>query len=119
AFEKVLPLLEVLGKKIVHLGASGSGQACKACNQIAVAGNLLAACEALALAKQSGLDLKQMIEVVSGGAGGSWQLQNLGPKIADGDYAPGFMVDLILKDLAIVLDTAREQKLPLNLTSLA
>jgi 3-hydroxyisobutyrate dehydrogenase len=119
AFERVLPLLQVVGKQAVLMGPSGAGQACKACNQIAVSGTLLAVCEALALAKQSGLDLKQMIEVVSGGAGGSWQLQNLGPKIADGDHAPGFMVDLLLKDLAIVLDTAREAKLPLALTALA
>lgn len=119
AFERVRPVLEAVGKKIVHLGASGAGQACKACNQIVVAGNLVAACEALALAKQTGLDLNAMVEVVSGGAGGSWQLANLGPKIAVGDYAPGFMIDLILKDLAIVLDTARELKLPLSSTALA
>jgi 3-hydroxyisobutyrate dehydrogenase-like beta-hydroxyacid dehydrogenase len=118
-FERVLPLLQVLGKQAALLGPSGAGQACKACNQIAVSGTLLAVCEALALAKQNGLDLKQMVQVVSAGAGGSWQLQNLGPKIADGDHAPGFMVDLLLKDLAIVLDTAREQKLPLALTALA
>jgi 3-hydroxyisobutyrate dehydrogenase len=118
AFDRVLPLLQVLGKQAVLLGPSGAGQACKACNQIVVSGTLLAVCEALALAKQTGLDLQQMIEVVSGGAGGSWQLQNLGPKIAAGDHAPGFMVDLLLKDLASVLDTAREQKLPLALTAL-
>jgi 3-hydroxyisobutyrate dehydrogenase len=84
-----------------------------------VACNLLATCEALALAKATGLGLNAMVQVVSGGAGGSWQLANLGPKIARGDYAPGFMIDLILKDLAIVLDTARENHLPLAAASLA
>jgi 3-hydroxyisobutyrate dehydrogenase len=119
AFDRVRPLLGIVGKQVTYLGPSGSGQACKACNQILVAGNLVATCEALALAKQSGLNLKEMIDVVSGGAGGSWQLANLGPKIATGDYAPGFMIDLILKDLAIVMNTAREHKLPLANTALA
>ncbi|MFW6038925.1 MAG: NAD(P)-dependent oxidoreductase, partial [bacterium] len=117
-FARCKPLLEVVGKSIVHLGPAGMGQACKACNQVAVAGNLLATCEALALARQTGLDMDKMIEVVASGAGGSWQLANLGPKVAAGDHEPGFMVDLILKDLKIVLDTARQHKLPLNGTSL-
>ena len=60
-----------------------------------------------------------MIEVVSGGAAGSWQLANLGQKIADGDLSPGFMIDLVLKDLAIIANAAREQKLPLSATALA
>lgn len=119
AFERVRPLLEVVGKNITHLGPAGSGQACKACNQVAVSLSLLGVCEAMALAKQSGLDLSKMIEVVSGGAGGSWQLANLGPKIAVGDHDPGFMIDLVLKDLAIVMETARSQALPLTGTALA
>lgn len=118
AFERCKPVFEAMGKSIAHLGPAGMGQACKACNQVAVAGTLLATCEALALAKRTGLDLEQMIEVVGSGAGGSWQLANLGPRIADGDHDPGFMVDLILKDLKIVLDTAREHQLPLNGTAL-
>jgi len=119
AFARCRSLFEAVGKNITHMGPVGMGQVCKACNQIAVSCNLLATCEALALAKQSGLDLSRMIEVVSGGAGGSWQLANLGPKIARGDHDPGFMVDLVLKDLAIVSDTAREHKLPLAGTALA
>ena len=119
AFERCLPLFEAMGKSINHLGPAGMGQTCKACNQIAVSLNLLGTCEAMALAKRSGLDLKKMIQVLSGGAAGSWQIANLGPKIADGDLDPGFMVDLVLKDLAIVSDTAREHKLPLTGTALA
>lgn len=119
AFERVRPLLEVVGKRITHLGPAGSGQVCKACNQVAVAVTLLGACEAMSLAARSGLDVDKMIDVVSGGAGGSWQLANLGPKIAACDHAPGFMIDLVLKDLAIVADTARDLKLPLNGAALA
>ncbi len=113
------PLFEAVGKSVKHMGEVGHGQACKACNQIAVACNLLGTCEALALAKRTGLDLHQLIEAISGGAAGSWQLQNLGPKIADGDHDPGFMIDLVLKDLGIIAQTAREHQLPLNGVQLA
>jgi 3-hydroxyisobutyrate dehydrogenase len=117
--ERCRPMLEVVGGSISHLGGPGSGQACKACNQIAVALSLLGTCEALAMAKRSGLDLAKTIEVLAAGAAGSWQLTNLGPRIAAGDHAPGFMVDLMLKDLAIVAETARETGLPLAGTALA
>jgi len=119
AFERVLPVFQKMGKAITHLGPAGMGQVCKACNQVAVAVTLLATCEAMALAKQSGLDVEKMIQVVGAGAGASWQLSNLGPKIAKGDLAPGFMIDLVLKDLAIVNDTAQKQRLPLSGVALA
>jgi len=119
AFNKVKPLLDVLGDSVIHLGGTGAGQACKACNQVAVVNNLRGVCEAIALAKATGLDPKQMIEVVSGGAGGSWQLANLGPRIVDGDFDPGFMIKLVLKDLGIVLDAAQTHELELAATQLA
>lgn len=119
AVKKAWPIFEVLGKNITHLGAVGSGQACKACNQVAVVCNLLGVCEALALAKKTGLDEKKMVDVVCAGAGGSWQLANLGTKIIEGDFKPGFMIDLVLKDLGIVLDTARNHDLKLDGTALA
>jgi 3-hydroxyisobutyrate dehydrogenase len=118
-FDRCRPVFEVMGKSIVHLGPAGMGQVCKACNQICVSANLIGVCEALALARKCGLDMAKMIEVVSGGAAGSWQLANLGPKIAAGDHAPGFMIDLVLKDLSLVADAARAQKLPLSATALA
>ena len=117
-FQRVRPLLEVVGKSVTHLGPAGSGQACKACNQIAGAAALAGACEALALAKANGLDLRQVVDVVSAGAAGSWQLANLGPKIAAGDHAPGFMVDLMLKDLRLVAGAADENGLRLPVSSL-
>jgi len=117
-FTRCKPLFEAMGKNILHVGEAGMGQTCKACNQICVTLNLLGVCEAMALAKRSGLDLTKMIEVVSGGAAGSWQLSNLGQKIADGDHAPGFMIDLVLKDLNLVAEAARAHRLPLSGTSL-
>ncbi len=119
AFEACKPMFEKVGKSIVHMGPAGMGQVCKACNQVAVSVNLLAACEAMALAKKCGLDVEKMIQVVAGGAGSSWQLANLGPRIAKGDMAPGFMIDLVLKDLAIVAEAARARGVPLAGTSLA
>ncbi len=118
-FATIEPLLKAMGKSVTLLGEAGLGQTCKACNQIAVSLSLLGTCEALALAQQSGLDLDKMIQVVSAGAGGSWQLANLGPKIAQGNFNPGFMIDLVLKDLNIVLNTGRELKLPLAGLALA
>eukprot|EP00752_Nemacystus_decipiens_P016104 g14400.t1 len=117
AVQKVMPMLQVVGEKIVHLGEPGLGQACKACNQVAGMVTLLGVCEAMALAKKTGLSLDKMIEVVGGGAAASWQLTNLGPKIALADHEPGFMIDLVNKDLAIVLDTARRAGLPMEGTS--
>lgn len=114
AFDTVLPLFEVMGKNITHVGDSGAGHTCKACNQIAVSINLIGVCEAIAMAKANGLDPQKMLQVVGAGAGGSWQISNLGPKIIDKDHAPGFMIDYLLKDLNIVQQAAREQKLPLT-----
>ncbi|MEM6260061.1 MAG: NAD(P)-dependent oxidoreductase [Planctomycetota bacterium] len=119
AFQTVLPMFEIVGRSVVRLGGAGLGQACKACNQVAGMVTLLGVCEAMALAKKSGLDLDKMIEVVGGGAAGSWMLSNLGPKIAVGDHAPGFMIDLVNKDLKMALDTADHADLPLEATRLA
>lgn len=106
AFATCMPIFNAVGKRIVHLGGAGSGQLCKACNQVAVLVTLMGVCEALTLGAKGGLDLRKMIDVVGGGAGGSWQLANLGTKILAGDLKPAFMIDLALKDLRIVLDNA-------------
>ncbi|MEX0654426.1 MAG: NAD(P)-dependent oxidoreductase [Phycisphaeraceae bacterium] len=119
AVQRLRPMLEAVGKTISHLGETGTGQACKACNQIAVVCNLMGVCEAMAMAKKTGLDVNRMIDAIAGGAAGSWQLANLGPRIAKGDFDPGFMIDLVLKDLGIVDDTARQQRLPLAGTTTA
>ena len=118
-FEKCMPIFEAMGKAITHCGPSGAGQATKACNQVLCAVYMMGTCEAMALAKAEGLDLEKMLAVTTAGAGGSWALANLGPRIAAGDMDPGFMIDLINKDLAIVRDEARQSKLPLPGLNLA
>ncbi len=106
AFEKARPILETMGASITHCGPVGSGQVAKLCNQILVSVTLLGVCEALAFARANGIDPKTMIRAVEKGAAGSWQLSNLGPRILNGDFDPGFMVDLMQKDLRLVLEAA-------------
>ena len=118
AFEKALPLLRLMGKNIVHCGPSGAGQLTKLVNQILVSVTNMAVCEALVFAKRNGLDLERTIEAVAGGAAGSWQLSNLGPKMIKHDMAPGFAIDLQQKDLKIVLQTAEESNASLPAASL-
>ncbi|MGE0480619.1 MAG: NAD(P)-dependent oxidoreductase [Phycisphaerae bacterium] len=119
AFERSRPILERLGKKVVHVGPSGAGQTLKACNQILCALNIVGVAEALQLAERSGLDANVLIETLSTGAGGSWALENLGRRIALGDLAPGFMIKLQQKDLRIVQSAADALHLPLPGTALA
>ncbi|HEV8534172.1 MAG TPA: NAD(P)-dependent oxidoreductase [Candidatus Limnocylindria bacterium] len=104
--KRAMPLFEALGKTIVHIGAHGAGQACKLANQIAVALNNLGVSEALVFAKAQGIDLERTRQVIAGGAGSSWAMQNYAPKMLAGDFRPGFMVDLQQKDLRLILDNA-------------
>ncbi|MFI5378238.1 MAG: NAD(P)-dependent oxidoreductase [Tepidisphaerales bacterium] len=108
AFERVRPLLACMGKTIVHCGAAGTGQLTKLVNQILVSVTNLAVCEALTFAGKCGLDLEKTIAAVGGGAAGSWQLANLGPKMVKRDFAPAFMIDLMQKDLRLVMQAAQE-----------
>ena len=117
-FERCLPVLQAMGKTIVHVGPSGAGQVVKLCNQVAGGLNLLAMAEAIVLAEQAGVAPEKMLEVVSAGAAGSWMLSNLGPRAVRGDFAPGFMVELMQKDLRLVLETAAETTTPLPGTAL-
>lgn len=117
-FNRCLPIFEAMGKNIVHLGETGSGQLTKLCNQIAVAVTNLAMSEALIFGAKAGINLKKMQQAISGGAAGSWQLSNLAPRILERDFAPGFMVELQQKDLRLVLQEADHLKLALPATSL-
>jgi 3-hydroxyisobutyrate dehydrogenase len=117
-FTRCLPILQAMGKNIIHVGDHGMGQTTKLMNQILVAGNLNAVCEALVFAQKQGLDLEKAIEAVKGGAAGSWQLSNLGPKIIKRDFQPGFMVDLLQKDLRLVMEGSELNKIPLPATTL-
>ncbi len=107
-FDQTLPLFELMGRNIVYQGTAGSGQRCKICNQIVVAMNMLGVCEALAFAVNSGLEPKTVLQSISAGAAGSWALTNLAPKILDHDFAPGFYVKHIIKDLTIAVEAATE-----------
>ncbi len=107
AFARALPVLQAMGKTIVHVGPAGAGQVVKLCNQVAGALNLLAMSEAISLARRSGVSPEKMLEVVSAGAAGSWMLSNLAPRAVRGDFAPGFMVRLQQKDLRLVLEQAQ------------
>src|SRR5580658_8890311 len=113
AFDRARPLFELMGKRVTHMGPSGAGQTTKLANQIAVAVTLEAAAEALLFARQGGLDPAKVIEAIGAGAAGSWQLNNLGPKIVAGDYRAGFFIELIRKDLRLVAEAAHEQRLAL------
>jgi 3-hydroxyisobutyrate dehydrogenase len=113
AFAQVQELLSHMGRTITHCGPSGAGQLTKLVNQILVSLNNLAACEALTLAKQNGLDLQKTLAAIGGGGAGSWQLANLGPKIIAGDWRPGFMIDLQQKDLRLILHAAAQSRTPL------
>lgn len=110
SFELARPLLEVMGKNIIRHGGPGAGQHCKMANQIAVAASMLAWVEALAYAKDSGLDPARVLESISGGAAGSWSMTNLAPRALAGNYAPGFYVKHFLKDMRIALEAAAEMK---------
>jgi 3-hydroxyisobutyrate dehydrogenase len=112
--EEARPVLEALGKRITACGPSGAGQTVKACNQILCALNLVGLTEALHLAAASGVDAGVVLSALAPGAGGSWALSNLGPRIAAGDFSPGFMVNLMQKDLRIVEALAADAGLPLE-----
>ncbi|HEY8655768.1 MAG TPA: NAD(P)-dependent oxidoreductase [Candidatus Limnocylindria bacterium] len=116
---RAMPLFEALGKTIVHIGDHGAGQACKLANQIAVAINNLGVSEALVFAAAQGIDLERTRQVIAGGAGSSWAMQNYATKMLAGDFRPGFMVDLQQKDLRLVLEAAFAEHVSLPGTALA
>jgi 3-hydroxyisobutyrate dehydrogenase len=113
AFDRVKPLLAIMGKSITYCGDSGKGQLTKLANQIFVVIANLAMCEGLTFARAAGLDEQKTIDAVVGGAAGSWQLANLGPRIVRGDFNPGFMIKLQTKDLRLVGEAMKERGISL------
>jgi len=107
-FEKCLPIFQILGKTITHTGPIGTGQKTKLVNQVIGALNVLAMVEGLRMAHAAGLDLKATLRTVSGGAASSWMLANLGPKILNNDFAPGFSIRLEQKDLGLAVELTAE-----------
>lgn len=118
AFQHALPVLRAMGTTITHVGPSGAGQTLKLCNQLICGINIQAICEALALARASGVDLSILRQVLMGGSAGSWMLDKLGPKMIARDTRAGFRIDLMLKDLKLVQELAFELSVPLPATSL-
>lgn len=100
-FDQVKPILEILGTNINYVGAAGNGQHTKMANQIALAGALAGVCEAITYAQNTGLNPWYMLECISSGAAGSWQMTNNGPKILANDYTPGFYIKHYIKDMLI------------------
>ncbi|MBV9281116.1 MAG: NAD(P)-dependent oxidoreductase, partial [Chloroflexi bacterium] len=120
AFERARPVLEAMGKNIFHVGPSGSGEVVKLVNNILVGAIAAATAEAFVLGTKAGADLETMARVVGASTGASWQLSNQFPLRAfSGTFEPGFMTDLLVKDLGLALDLGAESRSPLFLTALA
>ena len=119
AFRSAQPLFEHLGTTSVHHGDPGAGQRAKLINQILVAGGMLGLAEAMAFCEQSGLDHDRVLKSVSAGAAGSWAVDHLAPRVAREDFAPGFFVAHLKKDLGLVLEAGAELGLPLPAMQLA
>lgn len=108
AYEKVLPILQLLGKKITYMGPAGAGQHTKMANQIAIATNMIGVCESLVYAKKAGLDVQKVFDTISTGAAKSFSLSSYGPRIIKGDYSPGFFIKHFIKDMRIALNEAEK-----------
>lgn len=111
--EAAKPLFECMGKTIVHQGGPGAGQHTKMVNQILVAASMIGVCESLLYAYKAGLDAKTVLQSVGPGAAGSWSLNNLGPRITDRNFEPGFFVEHFVKDMGIALDEAKRMNIML------
>lgn len=119
AFKRAKQVLSAMGKTVTHMGSTGSGQVAKACNQILVSVGVMATAEALNYGKSEGLDLHTLISAASGGSAQSWVLENLGTAIADSHFDPGFMIDLMQKDLGMLIETANGKGNPVPAAELA
>ena len=112
-FERCLPLLQLMGKSVVLVGSGGAGQVAKACNQILTGVGIVAVAEAMAFAKQSGVDPARVREAMLGGFAYSRILENHGQRMIDGNFKPGFKGWMHQKDLRIVMEESRQLGLTL------
>ena len=109
----IMPLLQILGKNIVHQGGPGAGQHTKMCNQIVIAGTMIGVCESLLYGHRAGLNLESMLASIRSGAAGCWTLENLAPRVLKRNFEPGFIVEHFVKDMGIALEEARRMRLSL------
>lgn len=107
-FDACMPVFEAMGKNINYEGAAGNGQHTKMCNQIAIAGALAGACEAMVYAKKVGLDVGVMLKSISTGAAGSAQMNNVASKALDDNFDPGFFLKHFIKDMSLADEEARD-----------
>ncbi|MBK9781667.1 MAG: NAD-binding protein [Anaerolineales bacterium] len=114
ALEKVMPVFQAMGKTVTHVGEAGAGQVAKAANQIMVAAQMVAMGELLVFAKKAGVDPKKVVDAIKGGAAQCWSLDVKPPRLFDGNRTPGFKAHMQLKDMGIVLDTAKEYGIPVS-----
>ncbi len=113
ALEKVMPVLQAMGKTVTHVGEAGAGQVAKAANQIMVAAQMVAMGELLIFSQKAGVDPVKVVEAIKGGAAQCWTLDVKPPRLFAGNRAPGFKAYMQAKDLNIILETAREYGIPL------
>jgi 3-hydroxyisobutyrate dehydrogenase len=113
AIDRVMPLFEAMGKRIMVLGGAGAGQHTKMSNQIVIAGTMVGVCESLLYAYKAGLSLDAMVECIRGGAAACWALDNLAPRVIKRDFAPGFFVEHFIKDMGIALAEADRMNIAL------
>lgn len=111
--DALMPLFSTMGKTLVHQGEAGAGQHTKMANQILIATNMIGVCESLLYGYKAGLDLPTMLQSVGPGAAGSWSLNNLGPRIMNNNFDPGFFVEHFIKDMGIALSEAKRMGLSL------
>ena len=117
-FETIKPVAMAIAKAVTRVGESGAGQLAKMVNQLSIAGLVQGLAEAIAFGQKAGLDMKQVLEVIGKGAAQSWQMDNRGTTMVDDQFDFGFAVDLMRKDLGLVLDEARRNGAKLPVTAL-
>lgn len=116
ALEKVMPVFQAMGRTITHVGEAGAGQVAKAANQIMVAAQMVAMGELLVFSKKAGVDPRKVVDAIKAGAAQCWALDIKPPRLFDGNRSPGFKSYMQLKDMKIVLDTAKEYGVPISAT---
>ncbi len=117
--EALGPCWEAMGRTIVHQGGPGAGQHTKMVNQVLIATNMIGVCEALLYGYRAGLDLVTVMKSVASGAAGSWSLTNLGARIIDNNFDPGFFVEHFVKDMGIALEESKRMGLSMPGLALA
>ncbi len=112
-FDEVKELFDIMGQNVQLMGKAGAGQHTKMCNQVLIAGTMIGVVESLLYAQKAGMDMNAVIDVIGSGAAGSWSINNLGRRIAEDDFNPGFFIKHFVKDMGIALDEAKRMKLSL------